>query len=100
MHQLFESLLNLLSAFKGIPDLMRRSVDNVPTLQVLGQLRQVALLLLPCVAILDLLSGADDNKRGILVLDLTAGLRISSGEGAGHEALLQLSKDKLAILLS
>lgn len=99
MHQLFKSLLNLLSTVKGTPDLVRRSVDDVPALQVLSQLRQVALLLLPCVTILDVLSGANDNKRRVLVLDLTAGLRISSGKGTGHEALLQLGKDELSVLL-
>lgn|SRR6478735_2542965 len=75
------------------------SIDDVPVLEVLGQLGQVSLFLLPCMAILDVLAGANNDKRRILVLDLTAGQRISPSERTGDQTLLQFGKDELAILL-
>lgn len=95
MYQLFESLLNLLLTFDGAPDFVRGPVDNVPVLQVIRQLGQISLLLLPYVAILDMLSRANYNKRRVLVLDLTTSLRVSSSKEPATKLSCSLAKINL-----
>lgn len=100
LDNLAKSLLHDPSTLIGPPDLMRRLVDNVPTDEVLGEMRKIFLLTAPFAIASHADTTADDDEWSIGTLNRASAGHLVLGQRVGHQVLLELSLDVFPSLVS
>lgn len=98
-HQGFETLFHDGPALEGVPDLVGRVRDDIPSDEVVCQGREKLLLALPLAVVGTRVSAGDNGKRGVERLDVARGHDFVLGEGVGDEIFLQLGLDLFAGLV-
>lgn len=78
---------------------MGRTLDDIPLLQILRDLRQILLCLGPFVAPADLNPGTYDDKWRIGHLDMARRLDLGGSHGLGDKVFLQLGLEEFVRLV-
>ena len=87
-HKLTKPTLKRLPSLKGLPNLMRRTIDHIPSNKFIRDMRKITLFSFPLAVFLDFDSWTDDNNRGLLALN---------GAGRGDFVLTQWIRDEVLL---